>query len=334
MESRAVLRPNRPFLVLEPGFGMLFDMKEEIRVLLVCTGNSCRSAMAEGLLKRMLQEGRIENVSVRSAGTMTGGGSPASEGARTVCREVGVDLSNHRSTALSGSLLSWADLILCMEHHHAARVSELAPAASAKTHLLAEFGPPEDSLEITDPVGMPASHYRICRDQLSECLKGLIEHLPRLRNRQETIAVGCDERSLDLKNHILAHLRKKGKEVDDCGPYGAEGGDDPSAAIDVGRKVAARLASFGILIGGSGVGMSIAANKIPGVRAALCADPDYAEQSRAFHDVNVLCLGSNFLEPDDAALIIDTWLGTAYTGGEDNAALLVFDHLDGVLSDI
>ncbi|MCA9431232.1 MAG: RpiB/LacA/LacB family sugar-phosphate isomerase [Candidatus Omnitrophica bacterium] len=308
-------------------------MTEEVRVLLVCTGNSCRSAMAEGLLKRMLREGKVDNVSVRSAGTMTGGGSPASEGAQAVCREVDVDLSEHRSSPLTGSLLSWADIILCMEHHHAARVSELAPSASAKTHLLAEFGPPEESLEITDPVGMPTSYYRVCRDQLFGCLRGLYEHLPKLRNRQETIAVGCDEKSVELKNMVCKHLQEKGKEIEDCGPFGMEGGDDPSAAIDVGRKVAARLASFGILIGASGVGMSIAANKIPGIRAALCADPDYAEQSRAFHDVNVLCLGSNFLEPDDAALIIDSWLGTQYSGGEESVALQVFDQLDGVFSD-
>ncbi|MCA9436480.1 MAG: low molecular weight phosphatase family protein, partial [Candidatus Omnitrophica bacterium] len=88
-------------------------MTEEVRVLLVCTGNSCRSAMAEGLLKRMLREGKVDNVSVRSAGTMTGGGSPASEGAQAVCREVDVDLSEHRSSPLTGSMLSWADIILC-----------------------------------------------------------------------------------------------------------------------------------------------------------------------------------------------------------------------------
>ncbi len=288
--------------------------------------------MAEGLLKRMIREGKIESVGVRSAGTMTGGGSPASEGAQVVCREVEVDLSDHRSTPLTGSLISWADLILCMEHHHAHRVSELSPSASAKTHLLAEFGPPEESLEISDPVGLPISYYRLCRDQLFQCVKGLYDHLPRLLNRHETIAVGCDEKSIELKNLICKHLQSKGKEIEDCGPYGLEVGDDPSAAIDVGRKVAARLASFGILIGASGVGMSIAANKIPGIRAALCADPDYAEQSRAFHDVNVLCLGSNFLEPDDAALIIDTWLATQYTGSQDSIALQVFDHLDGVFS--
>src|SRR3989304_599722 len=126
-------------------------------VLLVCTGNTCRSAMAEGLLKRMLGESSLENVEVRSAGGLASGGSPASEGAVNVCSEIGVDLSRHRNSALTQQLVSWADVILCMEHYHAHAVSDLLPSASGKTHLLGEWGSPEESMEVPDPVGAALS---------------------------------------------------------------------------------------------------------------------------------------------------------------------------------
>ena len=254
--------------------------------------------MAAGLFGRMLREARNERVEVRSAGTMTGGGSPASEGAVAACAEVEVDLGKHRSTALTSDSIHWADIVLCMEYYHSSVILESVPGASTKTHLLGEFGPPEDSLEVWDPVGQPLSKYRLCRDRLFDCLRGLLDYLPRLESRRETIVLSSDMSGLPLKREILAHLKSRSKDVLDCGPFGEDAEDDPSAAVDVGRRVAGRLARCGILVGTSGVGMSIAANKIPGVRAALCADPDYAVLSRRIHNANVLCLGAEFMNKE------------------------------------
>jgi ribose 5-phosphate isomerase B len=284
--------------------------------------------MAEGLFRRMLSEQKIENVEVASAGTMSGGGSPASEGAALACRELDVDLSNHLSTGLSNQLIAWADLILCMENHHAHAVAEMVPPASSKTHLLGEFGPPDQSLEIIDPVGLPLSYYRTCRDRLSDCLRGVLGKLPEIQIRSETIALGCDETGLALKNEIKKRLEAAGQGVYDCGPFGEDAADDPTAAIDVGRRVAGRLAQTGILIGATGVGMSIAANKIPGVRAALCADPEYAVLSRELHDCNILCLGAQFQDVEQALKIIEAWLETDYKGGEENAWVAVYERLE------
>lgn len=284
--------------------------------------------MAEGILRRLAEEAGLKDVEVRSAGTLTGGGSAASEGALLACREVGVDLSRHRSSPLTHELISWADLIVCMENYHVTMVVDLAASASAKTHLLGEYGPLEDSLEIPDPVGLPLSFYRECRDRMTDCLAGLLKHLPEIRNRWDTIFVGSDLAGAELKKAILAHLLATGRKVQDCGPVGKSSLDDLGAVVDVGRRVGGRLARFGILVGISGIGMSIAANKIPGVRAALCPDTEYAVLSRELHNANILCLSARSLDEAKARKIVDAWLATDYTGGEDNPRVALFEKLE------
>ncbi len=284
--------------------------------------------MAEGLLKHMVAEAGLKGVEVRSAGTLTGGGSAASEGALLASREVGVDLSHHRSRPLTHELVSWADLIVCMENYHVTMVVDLAASASAKTHLLGEYGSLEDSLEIPDPVGLPLSFYRECRDRMQDCLRGLLAHLPEIKNRWDTIFVGSDLTGTELKKSILAHLQATGRKVQDCGPVGNASLDDLGAVVEVSRRVGGRLAQFGILVGISGIGMSIAANKIPGVRAALCPNTEYAALSRELHNANVLCLSARALNADAAREIVDTWLATEYTGGEDNPRVAMFEKLE------
>jgi ribose 5-phosphate isomerase B len=284
--------------------------------------------MAEGILRRMAAEAELQGVEVRSAGTLTGGGSPASEGAILASREIGVDLTRHRSSPLTLELISWADLIVCMENNHVTMVVNMVASASAKTHLLGEYGSLEDSLEIPDPVGQPVSSYRKCRDRMQDCLRGLLKLLPEIQNRWDTIFVGSDLAGAELKGILLAHLQGTGRKVQDCGPVGNASLDDLGAVVDVGRRVGGRLARFGILIGISGIGMSIAANKIPGVRAALCPNTEYAVLSRELHNANVLCLSARALDADSAKEIVDAWLATDYTGGEDNPRVAMFEKLE------
>ena len=129
------------------------------------------------------------------------------------------------------------------------------------------------------------------------------------------IALGADHAGFELKQQIKQHLAQQGVEVDDRGTVSTESVDYPDFAKAVGDEVAARKADLGILVCGSGVGMSIAANKVPGIRAANVTTDYEAQYSREHNDANVLALGARVLEPQKAFEIVDKWLHTPFLGG-------------------
>lgn len=129
------------------------------------------------------------------------------------------------------------------------------------------------------------------------------------------IVIGSDHGGKRLKDVIVKHLQEKQLDVKDIGPYTAESVDYPSYAVEVCTRVIGNEADFGILCCGTGIGMSIAANKIDGIRAALVADCFSAEATRAHNDTNVLCLGERIIGEGLALKIVDTWLETAFEGG-------------------
>jgi ribose 5-phosphate isomerase B len=126
------------------------------------------------------------------------------------------------------------------------------------------------------------------------------------------VAIGNDHTAVALKKALVQHLRGKGIAVDDVGTNGTEAVDYPDIAGAVARAVARGEADAGIVIDGAGIGSAIAANKIRGIRAAMCPDETIARYSREHNGANVLTLGSTLLPGTDAAIrIVDTWLGTA-----------------------
>lgn len=126
------------------------------------------------------------------------------------------------------------------------------------------------------------------------------------------LAIGNDHTGVAMKQAILQHLRGKGMAVLDLGTNGTEPVDYPDVAGQVARSVARGETDAGIVIDGAGIGSCIAANKIRGVRAAMCTDETMARYSREHNGANVLTLGSVLLPGSDAAIrIVDTWLGTA-----------------------
>jgi ribose 5-phosphate isomerase B len=135
------------------------------------------------------------------------------------------------------------------------------------------------------------------------------------------IALGSDHAGVQLKAAIVDHLRQLGQEVEDLGTHDESPCDYPDYAEKVGRAVTGGRAERGVLICGTGVGISISANKIPGVRAALCGDTFSARMSREHNDANVLCLGARVVGIGLALDIVSTWLGATFEGGRHQRRL-------------
>ena len=129
------------------------------------------------------------------------------------------------------------------------------------------------------------------------------------------IAIGSDHGGYALKQEIMAHLEQRGLEYIDFGAYSTDSCDYPQYGAAVGRAVANGSCERGILICGTGIGISISANKIHGVRAALCGDCFSAEMTRRHNDANILALGARVVGPGLALKIVDTFLDTPFDGG-------------------
>jgi ribose 5-phosphate isomerase B len=129
------------------------------------------------------------------------------------------------------------------------------------------------------------------------------------------IAIGSDHGGFELKDFLVRLLRAKGVEVEDFGTQGPESVDYPDIGREVSRCIAGGEAEWGVLVCTSGIGMSILANKFPGIRAALVQDLEAARSSREHNDANVLVLSGAKTEKSLAKDILETWLATPFAGG-------------------
>jgi ribose 5-phosphate isomerase B len=135
------------------------------------------------------------------------------------------------------------------------------------------------------------------------------------------IAIGADHAGFALKQHVIGTLRRLGHEVDDRGTHSDAAVDYPPICAEVAQQVAQGLADRGIVIGGSGQGEQMAANKVPGTRAALCNDLYTARLSRAHNDANVLAIGGRVVGIGLADEILALWLATPFDGGRHQRRL-------------
>ena len=130
------------------------------------------------------------------------------------------------------------------------------------------------------------------------------------------LAIGCDHGGFALKNAVMEHLKKRGIEYKDMGCYSEESCDYPIYAKAVAKAVASGECGMGILICGTGIGVSITANKVPGIRAALCGDCFSAQATREHNDANILAMGARVVGEGLALKIVDTFLDTPFSNGE------------------
>ena len=130
------------------------------------------------------------------------------------------------------------------------------------------------------------------------------------------IAIGCDHGALDLKNVLVAHLKDQGHEVSDFGTYTAASCDYPEFAAAAAKAVASGECERGIVLCTTGIGVSITANKVKGIRCALLSDVMSARLTREHNDTNVMALGAGVVGENLALEIVDTWVGTEFSGDE------------------
>ena len=142
------------------------------------------------------------------------------------------------------------------------------------------------------------------------------------------IAVGSDHAAYELKEAIKAKLINEGHEVIDVGCDSTESVDYPKYGHAVGRAVASGEAERGIAVCGSGIGISIACNKVPGIRAALCTSVEMAEMCRRHNNANVVCMGARMISQELAFDIIDKWMTTDFEGGKHLRRINEIEDLD------
>ncbi len=143
-----------------------------------------------------------------------------------------------------------------------------------------------------------------------------------------TIAVGSDHAGYELKQHLAERLRQAGYPVTDLGTHDTERVDYPDFGAAVGRAVAGAGADFGLCVCGSGIGIAMAAGKVPGVRAATVHDATSARMARAHNDANVICVGERFVGVQVAEDAVDAFLGTSFEGGRHESRVAKINALD------
>jgi RpiB/LacA/LacB family sugar-phosphate isomerase len=279
--------------------------------------------MAEGLFRHATR-GRAD-FHVLSAGVGALEGQPPSLHAIRALKELGVDISQQRSRMLTPDLVEQADYIFGMTHSHVDSIMLLFPQAAEKTFLLREFDETLDEFEkdISDPIGGSYETYAYCRDQIEQGIFAMLNFIEQSAEAEASpystlkgkVALGCDHAGFHLKEALKHYLQTASIPFSDMGASSTEVSDYTDYARAVGEAVTTGRNEFGLLICSTGVGMSMAANKIPGVRAALVFDEQMAALARQHNNANVLCLGASNTAPELAKKIVASFLAARFEGG-------------------
>ncbi|MDB6172232.1 MAG: glyA [Chthoniobacteraceae bacterium] len=291
---------------------------------------------------RDLVKGRSD-ITVCSAGVAAIHGQTPSQHSVEVLKPWRIDISRQRSQPLSDELVEDATHIFAMTRGHLETIQLMFPEAADKTFLLCEFQNERGTrLDVPDPIGMGIDAYFECRDTIKKALPSVLKFIDQPMTTSQPapaaapstrplrVALGADHGGAELKKSVHAHLSKKGYIVSDFGANSPDTSVDyPDYAEAVSRDVVAGQSDFGILICRSGIGMSIAANRHPQIRASLVDNAEDARTTRQHNNSNVLCLASNHVEPGTAGRIVETFLGTAFEGGRHERRVEMLAQIGG-----
>ncbi len=286
--------------------------------------------MAEAIFRELVK-GRGD-YTVGSAGVAATPGQPASQHTADILKEDGLSLQAFRSRPLTRQLIRDATHIFAMAGHHLDILDLDFPDASDKAYLVTEFCAEDDlrGEDVHDPIGMGRGAYDETRTALKKVLPSVLEFIeqtwkplpgtPQPADEVEPpapqrIAVGADHGGLELKDAVVSFLRKEGHQVTDFGTHSHDSVDYPDYADLVTAQVLDGSADAGILVCTTGVGMSIAANRHPGIQASLVGDTETAVLTRQHNNSNVLVLAGNKTSPATGQRIVHAWLSTPFEGG-------------------
>ncbi|HYR57375.1 MAG TPA: ribose 5-phosphate isomerase B, partial [Chthoniobacteraceae bacterium] len=299
--------------------------------------------MAEALLRAALK-GRSD-ISVSSAGVAAAWGQPASPYSEDVLRPLGVRLDDFRSQPLTEDLVADATHIFTMTRGHLETIQMYFPEAADKLFLLREFDESARSgnLDVPDPIGLGIDAYLETRDLILKALPGILRYLdqnapmttpqsaplaqPASLSRPLRLAIAADHGGVEVKQAVHDHLSKRGMVVADFGAFSHESVDYPDFAETVCRELISGKADFGVLVCKSGIGMSIAANRYPQIRAALVTNAEDARVTRQHNNSNVLVLAQNHVPAAQAGTIVEAFLNTQFEGGRHQHRVAKLEHL-------
>lgn len=279
-----------------------------MKILFVCTGNTCRSPMAEAIMKELYKD-----IEVSSAGLSAIDGDEISKNSFLVLKDLGIDYRGHKAKRVNQSILDSNGLIIVMSSGHRDRLLYEYNIDRSKVFTILElaYGIERDVL---DPYGQGYDIYIKTRDEIKGAIEMIIENIKKLQENKK-IGIGSDHGGYGLKEEIKGLLDELELEYVDYGTNSEESVDYPEYGKKVANGVMNGEVDSGIVICGTGIGISLAANKVKGIRCALCSDTYSARMSKNHNNANMLALGARVLGIDLAKEIVKAWLSEEFQGG-------------------
>ena len=269
--------------------------------------------MAQALFNKLVTEKGLERyLSADSVGLYVTPDSkkPSANTIKVMKEKFGIDIEEYRPKNINYDSIKEADIILCMQASMKNVLNQIdIPKAivDTLTHYVGKDG------DVADPFGGDETEYMACAENMNELIELLMEKLEKNEGRKLMIAIGSDHGGFALKEQLRAYYKD---ELKDFGAYNdVRGIDEPQTAIAVGEAVAKGEVDAGILICRSGIGMTIAANKVNGVRCALCYNEETAKSAKEHNNANVITFGADYINLEQAIKIIELWKDSKFLDG-------------------
>lgn len=282
------------------------------KIIFVCENNVCRSPSAEAVMKHI---SRISGLEIASRGLVVLFPEPYNPKIRSLLLNDGIILGNGTTKQLQAEDFGEDTLIVTMDRVEKQKIIDEYDNCR-NVYTIMEFA--GGSGDIMDPYGADMDVYALFYESIKLWVKQLEDKLFYLSIKERTgmISIGSDHGGYDLKQAVIKHLQEKGMEVKDFGCFNKESCDYPEFGRMAAKAVANGECGCGIVICTTGIGISITANKVKGIRCALCTSAEQAELTRLHNNANMLALGASTVSEETALKIVDKFMETDFSNEE------------------